>query len=321
MKLTLLPLLFLFPFLITVHTQPLPLETGSWSTFVKVSGGPDEQFTRLYQTAGDTLINDLTYLQLYTNELSEDEAFRTVTGTEANVYAGAIRQDESGVFYLASNETNERALYDYTASVGDTIDRAANYPSLNSIDDPSFVIVLSSIDTVMVSNEPRRGFRYSIPNSSENSYQVIEGVGSTLGFLNDREGFLAAIAAVDPVVISELLCFSVSGATEYTGPSYVGNCLRADILDNTFSPELSASIGVFPNPASGEINISGLDKVPGRGTWTIEIINVDGKKILVSSIGSASPNHRLNLRTLPAGSYLFRFTKGDSFGIRKLVIR
>jgi len=85
---------------------------------------------------------------------------------------------------------------------------------------------------------------------------------------------------------------------------------------------MKAQIGLFPNPASGYVNLTFVPAFTAKSS--IEMYDVSGKlvvNIYNGEIEKGKPyQRRVNIEGLAAGVYLIRFRNGEFIETKKLVI-
>lgn len=167
-------ILFLLGFVLGTFTssaQYIPIPTDS-TAFWKVEWydyqfcgpiQPNASFRTYF--SGDTIINGLTYAKAY--NVGYSQCFPLG-------YAGALRNDSINrkVYFVEVDSTNEKLLYDFNLSIGDSI------PQLN----PYTVIYVTSIDSILINGTYLRRFAFSYIGGSNGSY-IIEGIGSMTGLI------------------------------------------------------------------------------------------------------------------------------------------
>ena len=81
----------------------------------------------------------------------------------------------------------------------------------------------------------------------------------------------------------------------------------------------TASFTVYPNPATGNLNITWAAQSTGNGIVTIS--DVSGRTVYASSIEMSAANHaRLDISSLKAGVYMISIQSGSGYYCSKLVV-
>ena len=71
------------------------------------------------------------------------------------------------------------------------------------------------------------------------------------------------------------------------------------------------NITIFPNPTSGQINVTGLS----QETTRISVYNVLGELLFEQE----APDQKIDLSSLPNGTYIFLFTQGKTTFRKKII--
>lgn len=152
--------------------HPFPTTDAVWSVGSGSSDcwmlGLGEGFCRM-ATTGDTLIAGVVYAKL-------DVVF---SNGACGIYqrSGAVRNDttERRVYFLPSGSSEEEVLYDFGLQPGSFAYLFGHGP-----------LLLDSIDVIDLGNEQRRRFNFTDASGFQ-TYQVIEGVGATIGVTSGQD--------------------------------------------------------------------------------------------------------------------------------------
>ena len=87
-----------------------------------------------------------------------------------------------------------------------------------------------------------------------------------------------------------------------------------DIASIGLIGDLERSVSLFPNPANGQITISGMT----QGDAVIVIVDVKGQRVLEYS-GAVSENHTLSVSGLDKGVYFLQITQNEQMQSIKLI--
>ncbi len=85
------------------------------------------------------------------------------------------------------------------------------------------------------------------------------------------------------------------------GPKFVENNVSAPV-NSTLSVDISKLI-LFPNPASNELNLSGL---VSKSNVTIQLVNMEGKNLLSTYMKAEQTDVSMDIHSLLAGMYICR---------------
>lgn len=220
--------------------------------------------------SGDTLIEDVRYMKIMGTMNDSYPIFYTL-----------LREEDGKVWKRYSIAHPETLLYDFTASVGDTL----------CFGDFGACFVLDSISTEQIGGVDRRKFWFGLeydnlgrPRTQET---WVEGIGSDYGLL--WSGYWRI-----PDGWHCLLCFHQYGELVWENPEY-GECTYTEVEENKDS-----EISVYPNPANETVTIGGLEVAE------IQVYNSLGQ--LINSIKSTNV---MSVSGLPEGIYLLRVTTKD----------
>ncbi|MEL6943016.1 MAG: T9SS type A sorting domain-containing protein, partial [Bacteroidota bacterium] len=154
-------------------------------------------------------------------------------------------------------------------------------------------------------------------NVDEYDFSWIEGIGSTLGFLNPQDLYLGLLLA-NPLPQTELLCFEdIQTTILYKGPSYDGSCnIIRDVLDATES-ELQIQLQLYPNPTTSFVHLQIEDSELLKDLkyqWS----DYTGKKL--GNWQTIKRNTlQLDLNQLPKGLLFLTISDGQKQSTRKVV--
>ena len=178
------------------------------------------------------------------------------------------------------------------------------------------------VDTLIIEKAP-----ISAPISGP--FAVV--VGATVTYANDSAGGIwsisnTALATIDPHtgVLAGLsagydtLYYTTTNATGCTYPNNHIIHILAD-PESVSSINNTASFTVYPNPATGNLNITWAAQSTGNGIVTIS--DVSGRTVYASSIEMSAANHaRLDISSLKAGVYMISIQSGTGYYCSKLVV-
>lgn len=232
--------------------------------------------------SGDTLIGDVRYMKI----------MGTLNDGNPNLFT-VLREEDGKVWKRHLNTSEETLLYDFTASVGDTL----------TIGDFGQRLIVDSIGTVQIGNADRKKFWLRLQSNNPGGYQFtetwVEGIGSDYGLL--WSGYLSI-----PDGWHCLLCFHQNGELVWENPEY-GTCTYDAIEENKDS-----EISIYPNPVGDRVIIEG-----------IEVAEVDVYNALGQRVRTVQSTNEINVSGLQEGVYLLFITdaKGISQTKRITVIR
>lgn len=214
----------------------------------------------------DTMINGITYSQVYQCKKK---------------YDGALRDDHGKIYYIPSGSITELLIYDFTVKAGDSISiyfRDANGSYFSKGPCTNF-----KVDSTMINGS----FRKTI--TIDGSYKWIEGIGNSRGL------FVESWANVSGWV-NELHCMSENDTIRFPSPG-VGKCPFTVVGVKELNNNIS--IDLYPNPTAGKFEF----QLQGVSALEIEIQNVMGETLIRQLVQT---NIDLDISAFPAGIYILK---------------
>lgn len=119
-------------------------------------------------------------------------------------------------------------------------------------------------------------------------------------------------AAANPVPLVNSLTYPFLNAPPANGTvyRYTPGVLAVD------KEKLAADLSLYPNPATEELHLEGLQAV--KGNLTLNVYNTLGKLVLTRQLAPAQ-RLAINVRALPQGTYLLEMTAGQARTTRQFV--
>jgi len=216
-----------------------------------------------------------------------------------------VRQDSSKKVYSLLYPNQEKLLFDFNLSVGDTF--------VSNIFPVYRPLTVDSVDYVNWGGLKKRMFLSCKSSSCQNSQEQIwvEGVGR----LNHTNlyPFYSEVWYSGPSV--ELACYWQNDTLHFTNPN-IPSCDFDTVYSVSVSEKEFTSIKIYPNPASDYLLIE-TDNYQEKSI-DISICSLDGKELFHSTFIN---NKKIPVQQLPAGVYLLSLknTNGES-SFRKLLI-
>jgi hypothetical protein len=212
---------------VTVQAQeylPIAQKGNEWHTF---ETGIWQINNYVNWCSGDTLIEDARYMKIMGTVNDSYPIFYTL-----------LREEDGKVWKRYSIAHPETLLYDFTASVGDTL----------RIGDFAEEMVLDSISMVQIGDVDRRKFWFGLEYDDMGKPRAketwVEGVGSDYGLL--WSGYYGI-----PDGWHCLLCFHQYGELVWQNPEYNTCTYPYDAVNENKDSEIS----VYPNPGNNTLNI------------------------------------------------------------------
>jgi hypothetical protein len=245
----------------------------------------------LYINGTDTVANGQSYFQVFSRQCRQvgvsgfDPPIVAEEATSPDIYFGALRESNKRVYELAG--AGEQLIYDFTASVGDSI------PAFGGNDR------VDGIDSVLLDD----GLFHKRYLTSDSSFFVIEGVGSNQGLFpdfNDGAGDVTFIC-----LNHHLLSYLPDTSLPCTPIFSLGYQTAVTNVNNP-----AGRVSLFPVPATDVLHVSSDMNVP----LTAVIFNETG---LMVWTGRISDQSEIMIQDWPRGVYFLRFT-GEA-GNKKII--
>jgi hypothetical protein len=183
------------------------------------------------------------------------------------------------------NTSEETLLYDFTASVGDTL----------CFGEPGASFVLDSISMVQIGGVDRRKFWFGLEYDGLGNPRAketwVEGIGSDYGLL--WSGYYGVYDGWHC-----LLCFHQYGELVWQNPEYNTCTYPYDAVEENKDSE----IALYPNPVRDRVVIEGIEIAE------VEVYNALGQRVKM-----VQSTNEINVSGLPEGVYLLFIT--DAKGI------
>jgi hypothetical protein len=263
-------------------------DTSNKWTYCQVTVDDPLPFVHSFYFIGDTIIGSYSY--------------RKTSG-----YSSLIREDTlAGKVYIRFTDTTliadtgDLVLYDYNWHNGDTVRQPKN--SISGISPKSWV---AGIDSTVINGFPYKVWHFAGPAP----YYVIEGVGSTNGF----------IFAVRPEpffeVVQCLRCFvnhGVSDSLSLPVPVMGVGVPSLSYFDNFHSCGYPVEVSIvtsneliiYPNPVQTTLNISAPHPLV-----SVVIYNIFCEPIIESE--NLEEKVQIDVKGLPAGIYIARINGAE----------
>lgn len=276
-----------------------------------------------WRIEGDTIFNGVVYKKIYNyqedykhaiiHNLSKDSLI-----SATDYFYGGIREDDQKVyiystdFYEPDSPLSEKLMFDYSASVGDTVTIWCRYYYLD-------YIIEEKQSVLMNDGKSRNKFILRPPGPGIVDMSFIEGIGSSYGIIGSY------IASTNDQM-QHLLCFSINDTiiVENT-PEYTSNCLFEPIQESCNTIVLnvedkansSGFLSVYPNPITTELFIETTNNQVNLIAY--KLYNLTGSLIL-SSESISDDTHSIDVSMVPSGVYFLAVNLDNSETIVKRIV-
>lgn len=205
-------------------------------------------------------------------------------------YLGAVRtNEERQVLFIPPEDTISYIIYDFSLSIGDTINWTRPDDFIN------FNAYVSQIDSIIVEDALRKRIHLEVFDNLPDIW--IEGIGSEFGFFSTF-GYRSW-----EKIIHELLCYRDSKISQYTLPGS-GGCSMCDIITSSEGYIFNPGITIYPNPITNDAKI----RIPeGMIPTQLRIFDLHGRLVISKSLNSNFPI-ALNREELEKGVLLLEIS-------------
>ena len=255
---------------VTMQAQeylPIAQKGNEWHTF---ETGVWQINNYVNWCSGDTLIEDVQYMKI----------MGTLNNGNPNLFT-VLKEEDGKVWERHLNTSVETLLYDFTASVGDTL----------CFGHPGNCFVLDSISMVQIGGVDRRKFWFGLEYDGLGNPRAketwVEGIGSDYGLL--WSGYYGVYDGWHC-----LLCFHQYGELVWENPEY-GFCTYTAVEETKDS-----EIFIFPNPAKEKVTIEGVEATE------VKVYNAIGQ--LVKTVRNTN---EISVADLSRGVYMLRVTDAE----------
>ena len=245
---------------------PIAQKGNEWHTF---ETGVWQINNYVNWCSGDMLIEDVRYMKIMGAVNDSYPIFYTL-----------LREEDGKVWKRYSIAHPETLLYDFTASVGDTL----------CFGEPGASFVLDSISMVQIGGIDRRKFWFGLEYDGFGNPRAketwVEGIGSDFGLL--WSGYYGVYDGWHC-----LLCFHQYGELVWENPEY-GFCTYTTVEENKDS-----EIALYPNPGNNTLNICTTLQ-----NACVEVYDINGR--LVHNQEITDNVISINVESWPSGAYLWK---------------
>jgi hypothetical protein len=268
--------------------HPFPDSNAIWSEEEIDGMGPCVPCKYQFRMAGDTIINSIQYHKIY----KENDS---LLNSPNSIYFGGMREQSMKIYYKFPSCSNEIRLYDFTKSVGDTIQNL--FTEFDLCNPEAICDTIISIDSILIGSNYRKVFNLGGANT-----KWIEGIGSTYGLLNEVE-------AVPTCSCSwYLVCFQQNDSVKYLNPNF-STCFPT--ITGIPNYIVKNYVNIFPNPVADNLTIE------TQANATIEIINIQGQTIIQQIVQQGKTD--IGISGLAKGVYILRLCSNDKTDFTRIV--
>ena len=262
------------------------------------------QYSNWHYIKGEKIVGGNTFYKIYSKGHWSDNAIPPYgncsgSGETLDVYEGAIRTEDTIIYYIPTGQNYPEVLFDYTLEIGDTV------PPTIYLNNVPTVTTIESIDSVITDSGEylKRWYFENILFVEEHWF--IEGIGTKKGifypFLDGGEHR------------REFKCYS-----EIFLPFYPAG-YACDPTVSVFERETETiDFALFPNPSNGMIKLKIFDHQSNH--FLCEIINLTGQSVFSQEVDDKESN-TIDCTNIKPGLYFITVSSGKGKMItKKLVI-
>jgi hypothetical protein len=280
---------FIFLFILPIpntSAQEILSEDNKWyvlDTYYHVS--------KIYRLVGDTIMQNYTYKKLFI----EDEENPAILSAQ-NLF---FRNEEDRVYVIDEN-LEEQLLYDFSLSIGDT---------LNYLD--CFIEVLS-VDLITLLNNAKRkrlNVQINYPDGVTKLDSWIEGIGSASGLFYPYKH-------CNRLYYSSLDCFFIGTEKIYKAPHIDGDGCLFVLINNTKEPLELSTLTVYPNPGMIEWHIESEGNIRNA---VYMVFNSTGRVVMQGLISNNNTPYSINIEELPQGMYYLYLVAVDQIYLKRVI--
>ena len=221
--------------------------------------------------SGDTIIGNVKYLKI----------MGTLDDGYPHLFT-VLREEGGKLWKRHLNTSVETLLYDFTASVGDTL----------CFGEPGASFVLDSISTEQIGGIDRRKFWFGLEYDGSGNPRAketwVEGIGSDFGLL--WSGYYGVYDGWHC-----LLCFHQYGELVWQNPEYNTCTYPYDAVEENKDSEIT----LYPNPGNNTLNICTTLQ-----NACVEVYDMNGR--MVHSQVITENVTTINAESWPLGTYIWK---------------
>ncbi len=269
----------------------IPTDTNHYWRQYSTCGSGNYHYQVRY--AKDTIIDGLIY-----NKYSPFGSFKGTQPCAASYIShGFLRQDTiSKKVFILDNNYQERPLYNFSKTVGDTMQM---YDKLLNVNLTVTVIAVSG-NSQMISSGPNH------------TNAVMEGVGSAIGGLYGHRQRSETVNTTEVLICHARMNPFLLIATGVIGPQ--SSCNLVTGINDAADPE-NPQIKIFPNPVTDKLKIEYGERFGISATLTIH----DCVGRLVYTKHNFVSNEELDLKFLNSGIYYLEMANDKERKMHKVV--
>jgi hypothetical protein len=254
-------------------------------------------YNEKYFIDGDSTFNSVDYKKYYltTDSLMTNPSFFAIAREDT-----LTRE----VYAIASGDTLEHLLYDFSLNVNDT---TTVYPLSFLPYSGPIKVQVEAVDSVLIGTVyHKRQKVVGFDQDTGMDEYWIEGIGSTMGLFNSGVTGYVIFDIYYPV----LLCFEKDDILLYDSPFY-SNCYE-DYPTGINDIEFQKTIDIFPNPVTNSVSIKSETEISGY-----QIVSASGQIISTQRVKTSSIS--VDMTNFDDGVYIFQLTTENGVVSKKII--
>lgn len=269
---------------------PIPMDSTIWR--VDFHGHDDATHCNCFMpyqflTDGDTVINFVIY-----TKIKRSGNFNCVNCPYyfSNGYKGAIRQDTitRKVFIVEPNNINEKILYDFSLTVGDTVNSIL-------VDQGCGPQLIVAVDSILLNSTYHKRLILGANGCNPFGGSFIEGIGSKQGFLDKMYSFEWG---------SVLICVTHSNKNIYFNQqsTYTDTITGCSMIFQNINENKKNRIFIAPNPFGDFFEINLMEQTE---KVYLTLYDLYSRK-LYTKISEQVKTFKVQRDNLPSGVYIYQ---------------
>ncbi|NBC84448.1 MAG: T9SS type A sorting domain-containing protein, partial [Bacteroidetes bacterium] len=206
-----------------------------------------------------------------------------------------VNLDELRIYDYGLTSSDVTSLYEYEP-IGDPIDAVSNFNG--EYTDPSITLTWDEAANAT-------GYRISRSINNGNTFET--------DFANITDGTTTQFVdeATDIPEDRDIIMYYINAYNDVN----VSENSDTIMVDRTVSVNVSSmeTTSIYPNPVNEYVNITSPELIQ-----TIEVYNIIGNKVMTSN--PAKSEYRLNVQSLPAGTYFIKVSSASGAALKKITI-
>lgn len=231
------------------------------------------------------------------------------------VYRGVLLGDIDGNFATVSpsnlfrNAGTDKVIFDLTAAIvhDGYVDVPVSVSSTQEVNALDFALKFNNGNLAFKSVVDHTDYLQALSNLNADD-NTLRFTSNSLHNYDLSKSLVSVRFAIKSASISETDLNTLSGYLN-------GNRVNVEVISNRISSNNDVAINVYPNPASSIINVIVSENA------TIQLLDVEGRTVLIQTLVNANQNQEINTESLASGVYLMKVSNENFVSMKKVVIK